>query len=75
MPLDLVTLYFVSGLVTGTSSLLFLLEVRRQPDAPAYKWWGLAFLCAIAFLFGFLINLAGRRWDRHAPLDQEDSLP
>ncbi len=35
----------------------------------------LAFLCAIAFFFGFLIHLAGRRWDRHAPLDQEDSLP
>ena len=24
-----------------------MLEVRRQRDVPAYRWWGVAFLCAI----------------------------
>ena len=47
MLLDVTTLYVVSGLVTGTSAVLFMLEVRRQREVPAYRWWGLTFLCAI----------------------------
>ena len=47
MLLDVATLYFVSSLVTGTSAILFMLEVRRQADVPAYRWWGATFLCAI----------------------------
>lgn len=47
MILDLTTLYLVSALVTGTSGVLFLLDMRGRPD-PALRWWGVAFLCAIS---------------------------
>lgn len=47
MILDLTTLYIVSAMVTGTSGILFLLDMRGRPD-PALRWWGAAFLCAIS---------------------------
>lgn len=47
MIFDLTTLYLVSALVTGTSGVLFLLDMRGRPD-PALRWWGAAFLCAIS---------------------------
>lgn len=48
MSLDLITLYLVSALVTGTSGVLFLLDMRGRPADTWLRWWGLAFLCAIS---------------------------
>lgn len=48
MSLDLTTLYLVSAMVTGTSGVLFLLDMRGRPSDTWLRWWGLAFLCAIS---------------------------
>lgn len=47
MSLDVTTLYLVSAMVTGTSGLLFALDMRGRREV-SLRWWSLAFVCAIA---------------------------